>query len=137
MEENRKKFGILGKMELISAIGYLCTGLVLPTFVGGGIVSLTLCLWMVIFTILLIIFMKHHVYRKDKPLLTALSIYYKSLVYVLIIFNISGYQGTMYILGIAMVSIIIYMILSYINGKQYSQMLNAYLYLCMMGCFQF
>jgi len=131
MQENIMKLGVFGKIELISAILYLVTGKLLYTFVGKGISTMTLILWMFVFTILLIVFAKRHVYRQDKPLLTALSVYYKSLAYVVIIFTMCNWQGKDTLSVVMIVSIVVYMVLSYINRKQYDQMLNAYLYLCM------
>ena len=131
MNEQTKRFGRLEKMELISAIVYLSVGKVLHTFVGTGIATLTLCILMCVFTILLLVFMKYHVYRYDKPLLTVFSIYYKSLVYVVVIFSMTNFPGNDILTGTAMISTLIYMLLSYINGKQYYQILNAYLYLSM------
>ena len=133
MKENREKLGILEKMELISAIIYLITGKILHAFAGRGISTLILGILMIIFTVLLVIFIKHHFYyRQNKPLLTILSIYYKSLVYVVIIFTVSNYPGKDALTIVAWVSTLVYMILAYINGKQNSEILNAYMYLSMV-----
>jgi len=131
MIKSTSRFGILETVELISAIVYLITGKLLCTFVSSGYALLALSILMLIFTVLLFVLMKHHVYRYDKPLLTALSIYYKNMIYMTVIFNMCYLPGKMTISAIAMASIVLYMVLAYFNGKQYYQMLNAYLYLSM------
>jgi hypothetical protein len=118
----------LGKIELIYATTYLLAGKMLDIFVGRGIAFLTMNALMIIFTILLIVFFRQHVYGKDRPLLTALSIYYKSMAYVAVIFIMCSYPGKTIFMGAAMFVIIIYAVLSYIYGKKYDEMWNAYLY---------
>ena len=129
MEKTKNKFGILEKIELISALVYIIAGGLLNTFVGLGVSLLTMSILMLVFTVLLIVFFRQHTYGQDKPLLTALSIYYKSVAYVTIIFTMSNLPGKDTVTVVAIASMLIYGILAYFNGKKYYQMLNAYLYL--------
>ena len=124
-----KKIGVLEKIELISALICICTGTLVGGFLGVSISLLVLFVLMAIVTVLLIVFARKHVYWQDKPLLTVLSIYYKSVVYVDIIFIMGDFPGTDIIRIATMASILLYIVLSYFNGKKYYQMLNAYLYL--------
>lgn len=123
----------LDKFELIYASLYLIAGTILNSFVGNGITLLSMCIMMLVFTILLIVFFRQHVYGQDKPLLTALSIYYKSLSYMVVIFSLFNLPGRIMFTGVVMVSIIIYAVLSCIFGKKYNEVLNAYLYIVMIG----
>ena len=134
MQKTTNRFGILETIELIFVFVYLITGKLLYTFVTKEIVGLVLIVLTSVFIVLLLIFMKYHSYRREKPLLTAFSIYYKSLIYIVVIFTACNYPGKDFFTVMAMVSIVLYMVLSYINGKQYYQMLNAYLYL-QIACF--
>jgi hypothetical protein len=129
---NRKED--LNKIELIYATIYLIVGKILDTFVGKGITVLSMFFLLIMFTILLIVFFHQHAYGKDKPLLTALSIYYKSVAYMAVIFIIGNYQGKDPITIIAWIALIIYGVLAYVYGKKYNEMLNAYLY-CLLICF--
>ena len=119
----------LNKFELIYASIYFLTGKILNTFAGSGVTFLIMCTLMIIFMILLIVFFKQHVYSQDKPLLTVLSIYYKTMAYVVIIFIIFNFSGKIMFQGSALFSIIFYILLSFIYGNKQSEALNAYLYL--------
>jgi len=123
----------LNKLELISASIYLIVGMTLNTYLVSGIAILTMVSLTLIFIVLLIIFFRQHTYGQDKPLLAALSIYYKSAVYTTIMFTISNWPFGTYIKGATLCSIVIYAVLAYIFGKKYDEMLNAYLYLCLIG----
>jgi len=123
----------LSRIELIYATTYLLAGKILDTFAERGVAPLVMCILMLFFTILLIVFFRQHVFGQDKPLLTALSIYYKSMAYVAVLFMMCYYPSRVIFIGSAMFSIIIYAILSYIYGKKYNEMLNAYLYLGFMA----
>ena len=133
MKKNTKKFGILETIELISIFIYIVAGMTLTTFMGVGIAGITLFLLMLAFTVLLIVFRKRHVYAQEKPLMMAFSIYYKSLTYVVIMFNFCDFSGQNILTAVGLGAMIIYMVLSYIFGKKYYQMLNAYLYLSILG----
>ena len=133
MTKSKNKFGKLEKFELIYAVSYLIIGKLLYEFAERGLVSAVLFLCMTVFTVLLIVFRKHHVYWQDKPLLTVLSFYYKSLTYTIVIFTMCNYSGKAALNITAMASFLIYSIFAYFNGKQYNQMLNAYLYLQMLA----
>jgi hypothetical protein len=118
----------LYKIELIYASIYLLAGKILDTFVGKGITVLSMSFLTTILTILLIIFFRQHAYGQEKPMLAVLSIYYKSAVYVAIIFIIGNFHGKDSILVVAGIALIVYGILSYIFGKKYNEILSAYLY---------
>jgi len=118
----------LYKIELIYASIYLLAGKILDIFVGKGITILAMSFLTTIFTILLIIFFRQHAYGEEKPLLTALSIYYKSVAYVTIIYIIGNFHGKDPITLVAWVALLTYGILSYIFGKKYNEILSAYLY---------
>ena len=122
----------LDKVELIYATIYLLAGKILDTFVGKGITLLSMGVLMFIFTILLIVFFRQHLYAQDKPLLTALSIYYKSAAYVTIIFIIGNFAGQNVISIVALASLVIYGALSYVYGRKYNELLNAYLYMILI-----
>lgn len=124
-----RKIGILGTIELMSALICIYTGTLICGYLGTSISSLIMCVLMAIIPILLIIFARQHVYWHDKPLLTVLSIYYKSVAYVTIIFVLINLPGKDFIKVSTYIIILLYIVLSYFNGKKYYQMLNAYLYL--------
>ena len=88
---------------------------------------------MCVFTTLLIVFRKHQVYYQNKLPMAVFSIYYKSLIYTVVIFTLCNFPGKDAISIAAMGSIVIYMVLAYINEKQYYQMLNAFLYFNMLA----
>jgi len=119
----------LNKIELIYASIYLLAGKILDIFVGKGITILSMFFLMTIFTILLIIFFRQHAYGQEKPILTTLSLFYKSAVYVVIIYIIGGFHGKDSITLVTLIALITYGILSYIFGKKYNEILSAYLYL--------
>ena len=123
----------LNKIELIYASIYLLAGKILDTFIGKGVTVLSMTFLMAVFTILLIVFFRQHAYGQDKPLLTALSIYYKSAAYVSVIFIIGNFHGKDTINVVAWIALIIYGVLSYIFGKKYNEMLNAYLYFVLIS----
>ena len=123
----------LYKIELIYASIYLLAGKILDIFVGKGITILAMSFLMTIFTVLLIIFFRQHAYGEEKPLLTALSIFYKSVAYVTIIYIIGNFHGKDSIKVVELIALITYGILSYIFGKKYNEMLSAYLYLQLIG----
>ena len=133
MTKSTNKFGKLEKFELIYAVSYLITGKLLYEFIGSGLASAVLFLCMAVFTVLLIVLRKHHTYWQDKPLLTVLSIYYKSLTYTIVIFTMCNYPGKAALNITALASFFIYSVLAYFNRTQYNQMLNAYLYLQMVA----
>jgi predicted membrane protein len=115
-------------VELVFAFIYFITGKTVDKMLGKGIAALSMALVLTIFTIFLIIYFRQHTYGQDKPLLTALSIYYKSLAYVVVLFYICNFSGKDTTMLVAMISLILYGVLSYIHGKKYNEMLNAYLY---------
>jgi len=123
----------LNKLELISASIYLIVGMTFNTYLGSGIAILTMGSLASIFTILLIIFFRQQTFGQNKPLLTVLSIYYKSAAYSAIMLTISNLPFATYMKGATLCSIVIYAVLAYIFGKKYDEMLNAYLYLCLVG----
>jgi hypothetical protein len=124
-----KKFGLLEKIELIFAIICICTEFFIFRIFGENISLLILFILMITLTILLIVFAQRHVYWQNKPLLTVLSIYYKSATYITIIFTLCNFSGKEIVTVGTMIPLLLYMILSYFNEKRYRQMLNAYLYL--------
>jgi len=130
------RFGILETIELISALIYLSSGLLLATFVSTARAGVTMGLLMIVFIVLLFVFMKHHVYKQDKILMTLFSIYYKSEIYSVILLFICNFipesAKDFLFVGTAVITLI-YIILSYVFGRQYYQILNAFLYLCMLG----
>ena len=123
----------LHKIELIYATIYILAGKILDTFAEEGVAMLSMGFLLLIFTVLVVVFFRQHAYGHDKPLLTALSVYYKTMAYSVVIFTLFNLPFRVYILGATMVSIILYMFLSYFFGKKYNEMLNAYLYLCLTG----
>jgi len=133
MQKSTNKKINLNKIELISITIYLLTGMILSTFVGIVVSILSMCFMMMVFFILLIIFFRQHTFGQNKPLLTVLSIYYKSAAYSAIMLTISNLPFATYMKGAALCSIVIYAVLAYIFGKKYDEMLNAYLYLCLVG----
>jgi hypothetical protein len=133
MQKFRNKKVNLNKIELIYATIFFVAGKLLDVFVGSGIALITMLVLMLVFMILLIVFFRQHTYGQDKPLLVALSIYGKSAAYMAVIFTMSNLGGRLTITTIAMFSLIFYAVLSYVFGKKYNEMLNAYLYLCLMG----
>jgi len=132
MKKIINKLGILEKIEIVSAIVYLSTWLLFSLFVGIGIAAAILCLLTLIFTILLFVFMKYHVYRKDKILMTLFSIYCKSYIYTAIYVITLDLRGKDFIFIASIVVMVIYAILAYFYGKKYNQMLNAFMYICMV-----
>ena len=118
----------LGKVELIYAVTYFLIGKILASLAGEGYALLAMGILIFIFTILLIVFFRQHVYAQDKPLLAALSIYYKSTVYCATSFIMCNLPMKNYFLGTTLILMIFYMVLSYIFGKKYNEMLIAYLY---------
>ena len=130
--ENKTK--VLNKIELIAVSIIIPIGGLLYEFANTTISLLVISLLMFVFTILLIVYRKHHVYYKlNKPLLTAISIYYKSFAYVSFIFSMCHFAGERALSGFSMLFMTIYMILAYFNEKQYSEMLNAYLYIVIVS----
>ena len=123
----------LSKIELIYAPIYLIVGKILNTYAEKGISFFVMCILMVVFTALLIVFFRQHAYGQDKPLLTALSVYYKSMAYMVVIITLFNYPGRIMFQGATAFSIIIYMLLSYIYGKKNNEMLNAYLYIVFLS----
>ena len=124
----------LNKIELVAASIIIFAGGLLYEFASKGISLLVISLLMFAFTILLIVFRKHHVYyMQNKPLLTAISIYYKSFAYLSFIFSMCHFAGERTMSGFAMLFMTIYMGLAYFNRKQYSEMLNAYLYIVIVS----
>jgi len=124
-----KKIGLLEKIELSFALICICTGIFLFRLFGESISLLILFILMITITILLIVFARLHIYWQDKPLLTILSIYYKSAAYVTIIFTMCDFSGKDIVRLATIISMLLYMLFSYFNEKRYYQMLNAYLYL--------
>ena len=124
-----KKFGLLEKIELIFALLYICTGIFVCHFFGESLSLLILSVLMITITVLLIVFAQRHIYWQNKPLLTVLSIYYKSAAYITIIFTMGNFPGKDFVILGTIISMLLYMILSYFNEKRYYQMLNAHLYL--------
>jgi hypothetical protein len=129
----KKRIEPLGKVEIISAFVYICTGYLLYTLAGQGISAIALSLLLIVFTILLIVYVRQHVYWDEKPWLAVFSIFCKTLVYVAFIFNMCKYPGRDILTIMPTILLVIYAVLAYIHGKQYSQMLNAYAYLCMIS----
>jgi hypothetical protein len=129
LKKSFKKFGLLEKIELISALICICIGTFIYRYVGANFSLVALFILMFITTLLLIVFSRNHVYWQDKPLLTILSIYYKSAAYITIIFTMGKFSGINIVTIVTMTSMLFYIILSYVNEKKYYQMLNAYLYL--------
>lgn len=124
-----KKIGLLEKIELIAAFICICTMSLVYSFLGERVSLPIMLVLMIAVTVLLIIFARQHVYWQDKPLLTVFSIYYKSVAYVTIFFTMGHFAATDIITGFAIVTMALYIVLAYFNGKKYDQMLNAYLYL--------
>jgi len=133
IQKLKTKEGILDKIELILASTYLVVGKLLEVFAGKGIAILASTILMLVFIILIIIFFRQHIYGKEKTLLTVLSIYYKSMAYTTVIFALGNLPGKYSLAVVTMASLFVYAILSCFNGKQYSQVLNAYLYLLLIS----
>jgi len=132
MTNEKKTMAKTDRIELIYSSIYVVVGLLLRNiFGGGGIFALIMTFLMLVYMALLLIYVKDHVYWESKRLLTVLSLFYKNFAYVTVIFITCGYPFEDGILGITLGLGILYMVLSYFNGKQYGQMLNAYLYLCL------
>lgn len=70
-----------------------------------------------------------HVYYKDKRLMFILSLFYKVYALITVIFIIARYPMRDTISFIMIVLAIFYMILAYLNKKQYIEILNAYIYM--------
>ncbi|GHV37469.1 hypothetical protein FACS1894178_9240 [Bacteroidia bacterium] len=128
MEKTQKKLKTLDIIELSSAILYIVIGKLFEILGHKGFALISMGVVMMAFTILLLIFARQHIYWKTKPLLTVFSIYYKSLSYVVVIFAMMRFPGKEILWCVAMVSMIVYAILAYFNGKRAGQILNAYLY---------
>jgi hypothetical protein len=129
----KTKEGITDKVELVSASIFLIVGKFLHVYAGEGIAILASSLWMIGFTIVLIVFFQHQVFGKDKPWLAVFSIYYKSLAYVTIFFALANLPGKEIMFVTTLASAIIYSILSSFIGKQNNQILTAYLYLILVS----
>jgi len=133
-EKTKAKEGLIDKVELIYSSLYFLVGLMLQKIFGaGGIFTIIMTFSMIVYMILLIIYAKDHVYWDSKRLLTVLSIFYKNFAYLTVIFVICNYPFKDIFMGITLGLIILYIILSYFNGKRYGQMLNAYLYLTLVS----
>jgi len=131
-----KKKVNLDRIELLYASIYFLAGKILNAIAGKEVTLLVMCSLMIVFTILLIVFFRQHIYGQDKPLLTALSIYYKSMAYVCVVFTIFNFPGRIMFLGITVLSIIIYGVFSYfIYKKENYPILNPWLYLVFIGFF--
>ena len=128
MESTQKNLKTLDIIELSFAIFYAAIGKLLEVLGHKGFALIFMSILMVSFLSLLIIFARQHIYWKTKPLLTVFSMYCKLTVYVSMIFTMMKFQGVDIVWIVAMVSLIAYGILSYFNGKQSGQILNAYLY---------
>jgi hypothetical protein len=128
MEKIQKKLKTLHIIELSFAVFYVAIGKLFEILGDRGLALVSMSVVMMAFTIVLFIFARQHIYWKTKPLLTVFSIYYKSTVYVLILFAMMNFAGKDILWGVAMISMIVYAILAYFNGKQAGQILNAYLY---------
>jgi CDP-diglyceride synthetase len=125
---------ILKRIELISILVYIAVGILFKIFSGVPLTLLLLTLLTFTFLTLMIVFRKHHIYIKEKPLMTAFSIYYKTLVYIVIMFNFCDlHSGRNLLVFTAMISAIIYSIFAYFFGKKYNEILNAYLYVAILG----
>ena len=118
----------LNNIELICASIFLLVKMIFNKY---EFAFLTMSILTIIIVILLIIFFRQHTYGQEKPLLTALSIYYKTMAYSAVLFSTYSYPIRVTCLGILMLSVILYVVLSYVYGKKYNEMLNAYLYLCL------
>jgi len=121
----------LNKLELIYATIYIFSGMMISKLMGVGISIIVMTILLAFFTVLLIIFFRQHTYGQDKPLLTTLSIYYKTVVYLVIMFTMCNLPGRIYFSAAVLFSTVIYAALAYIFGKKYDEVLNAYLYLCL------
>jgi hypothetical protein len=128
MEQTQKKLKTLDIIELSFAIFFVAIGKLLEALRHQGFALISMIVVMMVFTILLVIFVRQHIYWKTKPLLTVFSIYYKSTAYVSVLFAMMKFSGNDVLTVVAMASMITYGILSYFNGKQSGQILNAYLY---------
>jgi len=124
----KTKEGILDWIELTSALVFLTVGKILFTFAGDSIAILVLTVLMLAFVILLIVFFRQHIYGNEKPLLTVLSIYYKSLTYLMIIICYGNLPGKYHMAVVLFISLVIYSVLHYVYGKRNNQNLNPYCY---------
>jgi hypothetical protein len=120
---------IFEKFELLSFLLCTCIVIFIYELFGVNISLIAMTTLMVTITIVLCSFIRHHVYWQNKSLLAILSIYYKSISYITIIFTIYGLSGTNIITAFAIFSMLLYIVLAYFNEKKYYQMLNAFLYL--------
>jgi len=133
MQKSTNKKVNLNKIELICVTIYLLFGMLSFKYAGDGIAVGIMSLMMTVFSILLILFFRQHTYGQDKPWLTVISLYYKSTTYLAIILAMANFPFRTYMIGAAMFSTIIYAVLAFFFGKKYDEMLNAYLYLCLVG----
>jgi uncharacterized membrane protein (UPF0136 family) len=120
------KMKLLDMIEFVSALVFITAGKLLEQLSGKGISTFVMGIILLIFTILLIIYSREQIFCSNKPLLTVLSIFYKTVAYVAIIFIMGNYAGKNPITVFAIFLFLLYSIFSYIYGKHYYQMLNAY-----------
>lgn len=119
----------LPKIELIFGAIYFTLSITLGYFHKFGLLSLVSSLMIIAFIVVMIKMKEKHVYYKDNHLMFILSLFYKVYALIAVIFIISGYPMRDIISFILIVLVIFYMILAYLNKKQYIEILNAYIYM--------
>ncbi|MCL2313075.1 MAG: hypothetical protein FWC41_11455, partial [Firmicutes bacterium] len=118
LQKLKTKKGLLHIIELIFALLFIIPVRLIEHYIGIGVAIEVSAILLLLFVILLIIFFKQHPFGIDKPLLTALSIYYKSVTYVTIIFITGNFPGRVYIDAVAVISMIVYAVFSYLYGRR-------------------
>lgn len=118
----------LVKMELGFGLLNLALCMLFANLNMYGFLTLSSSLVLILFIISYIKMREKHVYFKEKPLLFALSLFYKIYAYFATVFILNEYPGRDIVVLILIILTVVYMVLSYINQKQYKEMLNAYLY---------
>lgn len=116
-------------IELIFGITYFALCIFLGCFQKLGLLSFASSLMIIAFIVVMIKMREKHVYYKDKRLMFILSLFYKVYALISVIFIIAGYPMRDTISFIMIVLAIFYMILAYLNKKQYIEILNAYIYM--------
>lgn len=127
----------LVKMELAFGIVNLALCMLFANLNMYGFLTLSSSVVLILFIISYIMMREKHVYFKEKPLLFALSLFYKIYAYFAAVFILNEYPGRDIVVLILMILTVVYMVLSYINQKQYKEMLNAYLYFMYVSIFMY
>lgn len=127
----------LVKMELAFGIVNLALCMLFANLNMYGFLTLSSTVVLILFIISYIKMREKHVYFKKKPLLFALSLFYKIYAYFAAVFILNDYPGRDIVVLILMILTVVYMVLSYINQKQYKEMLNAYLYFMYVSIFMY